>query len=73
MRDEIITILIAGHETVASALTGTCYLPGQHPEAADRMQQELKQTLNGRLPRVEDLSTLEFIRHVFDESFASIR
>jgi cytochrome P450 len=68
LRDEVITILIAGHETVASALTWTCYLMAQHPAAVERMVNELEQTLQGRLPCVEDLTRLEYTRQVFDES-----
>ncbi len=68
LRDEVITFLIAGHETVASALTWACYLLSQNPQAAQRLGQELKAVLHGRTPTVDDLSALDFTRHVFDET-----
>ncbi len=67
-RDEIITILIAGHETVASALTWCCYLLAQNPAVEGKLRQELKHVLNGRAPRIEDLPALEITRRVFDEA-----
>ena len=68
VRDELITILIAGHETVASALTWACYLLASNPQAEQRLQQVLKVVLAGRPPTVEDLSALDFTRRVFDEA-----
>lgn len=68
LRDEVITILIAGHETVASALTWTCYLLSQNPAAAEKMELELKTVLKGHPPTVEDLPALEYTRRVFDET-----
>ena len=68
LRDEVITILIAGHETVASALTWSCYLLSQNPPAEECMRQELNRVLKGRSPTVEDLPALEYTRHVFDET-----
>ncbi len=68
VRDELITILIAGHETVASALTWSCYLLSQNPPAETRMRQELEQVLHGRQAAVEDLPALDYTRRVFDEA-----
>lgn len=68
VRDELITILIAGHETVASALTWSCYLLASNPQAEERLHQELTQVLQGRAPTVEDLPELDFTRRVFDEA-----
>lgn len=68
VRDELITILIAGHETVASALTWACYLLASNPQAQQRLQQELKIVLDGRPPTVEDLPALDFTKRVFDEA-----
>ena len=50
LRDEVITLLIAGHETVASALTWTFYLLAQHPPAWERLRTEVQSVLGGRLP-----------------------
>ena len=72
LRDELITILIAGHETVASALTWACYLLAQNPTAEARLRQELRQALgegdNLRPPSVDDLPALDYTRRVFDET-----
>ncbi|HSM23378.1 MAG TPA: cytochrome P450, partial [Anaerolineaceae bacterium] len=68
VRDELITILIAGHETVASALTWSCYLLASNPQAEERLKQELIQVLDGRSPTVEDLPALDFTKRVFDEA-----
>lgn len=68
VRDELVTILVAGHETVASALTWTCWLLSQNPQVEQRMCQELDQVLQGRPPAVEDLPRLDTTRRVFDEA-----
>jgi cytochrome P450 len=68
VRDELITMLIAGHETVASALTWACYLLAQNPAAEQRLRNELVQVSGGRSPSVEDLPALEYTRRVFDEA-----
>ncbi len=68
VRDEIITILIAGHETVASALTWSCYLLASNPQAEERLHQELDEVLAGRAPTLDDLPALDFTRRVFDEA-----
>lgn len=68
VRDELVTILVAGHETVASALTWTCWLLSQNPQVEQRMCQELDQVLQGRPPSVEDLPRLDTTRRVFDEA-----
>jgi len=68
VRDEVITILIAGHETVASALTWACYLIASNPQVESQLQQEINQVLQGRSPTVEELPNLDFSRRVFDEA-----
>jgi cytochrome P450 len=68
LRDEVITLLIAGHETVASALTWACYLLSTHPPALQKLRTELATALNGRLPGVDDLPNLPYARMVFDEA-----
>lgn len=54
VRDEIVTFLVAGHETVASALTWALLLLGTHPEIADRVAQEAEQVLGGPHPGPTD-------------------
>ncbi|MCK6535974.1 MAG: cytochrome P450 [Polyangiaceae bacterium] len=68
LRDEILTLLIAGHETVASALTWTWLLLARHPEAYARMADEVGDLLGGRAPTAADLSALGYLRGVFAES-----
>lgn len=68
LRDEIITLLIAGHETVASALTWTWYLLSINPHEESSLHSELAQILNGRLPSSEDLPNLLYTRMVFEEA-----
>jgi cytochrome P450 len=68
LRDELITILIAGHETVASALTWACYLLATNPTVEARLHVELDAVLGGRAPTMDDLPALDFTRRVFDET-----
>src|SRR5262249_42899768 len=58
VRDEAITIFLAGHETTANALAWTWYLLSQNPEAEARLHAELDAVLGGRAPTVEDLPRL---------------
>lgn len=68
LRDELVTLLLAGHETTAAALSWTWYLLAQHPEAETRLHAELEQTLNGREPTVDDLGSLPYTERVIQES-----
>ena len=68
LRDEIMTLLLAGHETTANALTWTWYLLSQHPEAESLLHAELEQVLGGRIPTVEDLPRLTYTRMVLEET-----
>jgi cytochrome P450 len=58
IRDEIMTLMIAGHETTANALSWTWLLLAQHPRAAERLGAELDAVLGGRAPTVDDLPRL---------------
>jgi cytochrome P450 len=62
------TLLLAGHETTATALTWTWYLLSKHPDAACKLRVELDEVLGRRVPTVEDLPALEFTRRVIQES-----
>ena len=67
VRDEVVTLLIAGHETVASALTWTWHLLTTHPEAYARLLAEVDAL--GAVPRgMADLAALPYTRAVFDEA-----
>lgn len=68
VRDEIITLLIAGHETVASALTWASYLVATHAPVVERLSAELEAVLAGRPAVVEDLPRLTYTRMIFDEA-----
>jgi cytochrome P450 len=68
VRDEILTIFLAGYETVATALTWTWYLLAQNPEAEARMHEEIDRVLQGRTPTLEDLPQLKYVEMVFAES-----
>ena len=67
VRDEALTIFLAGHETTAVALTWTLYLLSQNPEIEARLHCELDKALGGRLPTVEDLPALKYVEQVFAE------
>lgn len=67
LRDEVITLLVGGHETGAAALAWTWYLLAKHPEEAMRLRAELEAVLKGRTPTFEDLYRLPYTRMVFDE------
>lgn len=68
LRDEVMTIFLAGHETTATALTWTWYLLSEHPDYAAKLHEEIDRVLDGRLPTVDDLPQLEWTRMILDES-----
>ena len=68
VRDQVVTIFMAGHETTALALTWTWYLLSQHPAAESKLHAELQSVLAGRLPRHEDIAALPYARMVIEES-----
>ena len=69
VRDEVLTIFLAGYETVANALTWTWYLLSQNPEAEAKLHAELDSVLGGhRLPTLADYPNLRYTEQVFSES-----
>jgi cytochrome P450 len=68
VRDELVTMVIAGHETVASALTWALHLLARHPDAQARLHAELDAVLAGRPPRWADLQGLEWTSAVVEEA-----
>ena len=68
LRDEVMTLLLAGHETTANALSWAWYLLSQHHDAESRLHAELEQVLGGRTPTVEDLHSLTYTYMVLDET-----
>jgi cytochrome P450 len=68
LRDEVITLLLAGHETTALTLTWTWYLLAQHPAVEKRLHEELDAALCGRLPTAGDLAKLPYADKVIHEA-----
>jgi cytochrome P450 len=73
LRDEIITILIAGHETTSNALTWTYYLLSQNPQIERRVFEEIDSVLGGnseeyKQPSIADLPKLNYVEKVFREA-----
>jgi len=68
VRDEALTLFLAGHETTAIALTWTWFLLARHPEIAARLHEELDGVLAGRTPTAADYAALDYTRRVFTES-----
>jgi cytochrome P450 len=68
VRDEIMTLFLAGHETTAVSLSWTWYLLARHPEVEARLAAELRSVLGGRRPTVADLPRLRYAEMVVTES-----
>jgi cytochrome P450 len=68
VRDEAMTIFLAGHETTAQALSWAWYLLSEHPEIEARLHVELEASLGGRLPTAADVPTLTLTRAVVAEA-----
>ncbi|HLL82298.1 MAG TPA: cytochrome P450 [Longimicrobium sp.] len=68
LRDEIITLFFAGHETSAVTLTWTWFLLSQHPAVEEALHAELATVLGGRAPTSEELPRLVYTRMVIEES-----
>jgi cytochrome P450 len=68
LREEVMTLFIAGHETTANALTWTWYLLSQNPEVEKKLAVELDSVLAGRAPALADLPRLPYTEMVLKES-----
>jgi cytochrome P450 len=68
LRDEVMTMLLAGHETTATLLTWTWYLLSEHPPVEAHLHAELDTVLAGRLPTVADIPQLPYTRMVLAEA-----
>lgn len=68
LRDEAMTIFLAGHETTANALSWTWLLLSQHPDIEAKLHAEVDRVLGGKLPTVEDLPKLAYTEKVLAES-----
>jgi cytochrome P450 len=68
LRDELITMLLAGHETTASTLSWVWYLIDEHPEVAQRMHEEAVEVLGDREPQYQDMHALRYTTMVIQEA-----
>jgi cytochrome P450 len=68
LRDEMMTLFIAGHETTAIALSWTWYLLAQNPEVEEKLADELSHVLKGRAPGISDLRALPYTEMVVKET-----
>ncbi|MEK6585413.1 MAG: cytochrome P450, partial [Nitrospirota bacterium] len=68
IRDELMTFLLAGHETTVNALTWTWFLLSQYGSVRERLTRELNEVLGDRLPNADDLSRLRYMKMIWDES-----
>lgn len=68
VRDEAMTVMLAGHETTANALAWSFYLLARHPKIRERLEQELDDVLGGRIPQLSDLPSLPYTLQVFKEA-----
>ena len=67
LRDEVITLYLAGHETTASLLTWTFYTLAHEPEVVARMEKEFDTVISGAVPKLEDLKRLSYVPRVLSE------
>jgi cytochrome P450 len=68
VRDEVMTLLLAGHETTANAVAWTLYLLGRNPEAQNKLREELNAKVAGEIPTLEELKSLSYCTMVFEEA-----
>jgi cytochrome P450 len=68
LRDEVMTLFLAGHETTALALSWSWYLLATHPEAEQKFHAELREVLGGRAPNVSDLPRLKYTEMIAKEA-----
>jgi cytochrome P450 len=68
LRDEAMTIFLAGHETSANAMAWTWYLLSQHPDVEKQFHEEIDRHLDGRQPRMSDVMELSLTGRIFSEA-----
>jgi cytochrome P450 len=68
VRDEVMSLFLAGYESTAAALAWAWYLLSQHPTVEQKLQRELAAVLGGRTPTLADLPNLKYTRMVIDET-----
>jgi cytochrome P450 len=68
LRDETMTLFIGGHETTAQMLAWAWYLLSEHPAAEERLNEELRSVLGGRIPEAADFGKLPYLQAVMNET-----
>ncbi len=68
LRDEVMTLVVAGHETTANLLSWAFYLMSEHPDVARRLKEEVDLVLGDRVPVLADLPRLAYTKRVIEES-----
>jgi cytochrome P450 len=68
LKDEVLTLLIAGHETTAVAITWALYLINRHSQVESRLKKEIAETLKNRTPAISDLPKLKYLDRVIKET-----
>jgi cytochrome P450 len=68
IRNEIMTLLLAGHETTSNAISWTLYLLAKHPQCLEKLRMEIDKNVGQRLPKYEDIEKLEYTKNAFLES-----
>ncbi|CAL5350880.1 unnamed protein product [Camellia sinensis] len=68
LRDDLLSMLVAGHETTGSVLTWTAYLLSKDPSSLSKAQEEVDRVLQGRSPTYEDIKNLKFLTRCINES-----
>lgn len=69
IRDQVMTLMAAGHETAQNSLCWTFYLLAQHPRVYEKLLAELRTVLQGRAPTMKDLAQLPYLEWVMNESW----
>jgi cytochrome P450 len=67
LRNEVITLFLAGHETTALLMTWGFVLLSKHPEVVAKMREEVDRVVGDRVPTAEDVAQLHYVRRVIDE------
>ena len=68
LRDEVMTLMLAGHETTSNALTWALYLLSEHAHVREELEHEVDEVLTARIPVFEDISRLNYTNMVLEES-----
>ncbi|MFB6351423.1 MAG: cytochrome P450, partial [Bradymonadaceae bacterium] len=67
IHDEVLTFVVAGHETTANALAWALYLLSENPSVRKRLEAEVDEVVSGRLPTLEEMGELDYTEQVLDE------